>query len=425
MIRIVWVFMLGAMTWLYGASLQHVVRLALKSDPEIKMLVQEYHMALQDVEIAQGHFRPTLDISGFAGKEYTHSLATNGDDVLLTEGDLSLTGKYNLFAGHRDTYRVKEKEAAAKLAEARLKEGMIRVSKKITFAYLDLLKKYKIYRKHQQSIATYRQILKKISQKIKDGGGRESDMMQIRSRMNYEESNLYAAEQQYEDAQIELEHYAGTSSARPAKLRTPKVHTRSLKLKKLLYRARKHNPTLAALALREKIAYYQAKELESSYYPMVDLEASGTVAKNRGGVHGLSRGGRVGVSFHYNLYNGGKDKAKIEKGRLKMLKTQHLSAKIRRRLVTNLKKTYRDFRTLQGRVRAIGTHIANAKKTKKLYMKEEEETGGRTIIDILNIEQEYNAAQISQITARYTAMQLYFNLLAYSSDILHHLRLSK
>lgn len=425
MTRIVWIFMFATMTWLYGESLQHIVRLALKSDPEIKMLIQDYHMALQDVEIARGHFRPTLDVSGFAGKEYTHSLATNGKNIFLTEGDLSLTGKYNLFSGHRDEYRVKEKEAAAKLAESRLKEGMIRVSKKITFAYLDLLKKYKIYRKHQHSIATYRQILKKISQKIKDGGGRESDMMQIRSRMNYEESNLFAAEQQYEDALIELEQYTGASLVRPAKLRTPKVHTRNLKLKKLLYRARKHNPTLSALALREKIAYYQAKGLESSYYPTVDLEASGTVAKNRGGVPGLSRGGRIGVGFHYNIYNGGRDKATIEKGRLKMLKTQHLSRKIRRRLVTNLKKTYRDFRTIQGRLRAIGTHIANAKKTEKLYMKEEEETGGRTIIDILNIEQEYNAAQISQITARYTVMQLYFNLLAYSSDILHYLKLSK
>jgi adhesin transport system outer membrane protein len=73
----------------------------------------------------------------------------------------------------------------------------------------------------------------------------------------------------------------------------------------------------------------------------------------------------------------------------------------------------------------INKHISNAKKTERLYIKEEEETGERSIIDILNIQQEYNSAEIAKIDTKYTAMQLYFDLLANSSEILDYFKISR
>lgn len=321
-------------------------------------------------------------------------------------------------------YLIKEKETAVKLAENRLEEGIISVSTEISNAYLNMIKRHKIYVKQQENIRSYERTLNKVSQKIKDGGGRDSDLFQTRSRMNFAETNLLIARQDYQDAQIDLGQFIARMPSISG-MHDPKVSTNYMRLNRLLSTAKKRNATLNNFRLQKEISAFIMEQQKANYYPTVDLEVSKNWAKELHGIIGIDDNERIGLNLKYNLYNGGKDATNVERAKLQILKAKDSVSEAERNVVTTVKRTFNSYMMYKKRVRAIDVHIKNAKKTEKLYIKEEEETGERSIIDILNIQQEYNSAQIARIDAKYTSLQLYFSLLSSTSEILDYLAISK
>jgi adhesin transport system outer membrane protein len=408
----------------FGQSLQQVVKKGLELDPRIKVLVKEYSIALKDVELAEVNYLPTVNLSGFIGKERTQTPANIGQSKTYTAKNAALVGKYNLFSGYKKKYLVKEKETAARLAENKLKEGLINVSKEIATAYIDMLKRYQIFRMYQKNIANYRHTLRKVSFKIKDGGGRDSDLFQTKSRMNYEETNLLTAKQSYEDAKIALAKYL-KKIPRIDGMHDPRINTKHLTLNRLISKTKKYNASLGNLVLQKEISDFLMQQQKSNYYPTLDLEVSKNWAKDQHGILGVDESDRIGLNLNYNIYNGGSDALTVEKAKLQTLKAGDAIDDAQREILVNLKRTYNNYLMYRKKLTVINKHIRNAKRTERLYVKEEEETGERSIIDILNIQQEYNSAQIAKIDTKYTTMQLYFELLSSTSEILDYFKISK
>lgn len=416
--------MLFSMIDLFGQSLQSIVKEGIKRDPNIRLLVHEYQLAKKDLALVDAHFRPTIDISGFKGKERSQTPANLGKRVVYSTENIGVKGKYNLFSGYKKASTVGEKEAAVKLAENRLKEGLIKVSKEISFAYIDMIKKYKIYREYQVNIRNYKRTLKKVSLKIRDGGGRDSDLFQTKSRMNYEETNLLTSLQEFQDAKIVLGKYLGRIPDIGG-MRDPKVRHKDIRLNKLLKKAKLYNASLGNLIFQKEISSFIVEEEKSNYYPTIDLEVSKNWAKDQHGILGVDDSEKIGLSLSYNIYNGGVDSLNIEKAKLQTLKASDSIKEAEREIMTILKQKYNNYIMLKKKLAVINRHIVNAKKTEHLYIKEEEETGERSIIDILNIQQEYNSAQIAKIDTKYTIYKLYFDLLADTSEILNYFKISK
>ena len=408
----------------FGQSLHNIVKKGLEHDPRIKVLVHEYDIALKDISLVEASYRPTVDVSGFIGKERTRTPANLGDLKTYTAKNIGITGKYNLFSGYKKKFLIKEKEAAARLAENKLKEGLIKVSKEISIAYIDMIKKYQIYRKYQKNITNYKRTLKKVSFKIKDGGGRDSDLFQTKSRMNYEETNLLTAKQQFEDSKIALGKYLGKVPD-IAGMRDPKVNQKYLNLKRLIRQTKKYNASLGNLVVQKEISNFLMEQQKSNMYPTIDFEISKNWAEDQHGILGVDNSDRIGLNLKYNIYNGGADTLNIEKAKIQILKSGDSIEDARREILVSLKRTYNNYLMYRKKLSVINKHINNAKKTERLYIKEEEETGERSIIDILNIQQEYNSAEITKVDTKYTAMQLYFDLLANTSEILDYFKISR
>jgi adhesin transport system outer membrane protein len=421
--KIVLFFILSTLG-VFGQSLQYIVKKGLDHDPRVRVLVHEYNSALKDIALVEANYRPTVDVTGFIGKERTQTPANIGKSKTYTAKNIGITGKYNLFSGYKKEFLVKEKEAAARLAENKLKEGLIKISKEISLAYIDMIKKYQIYRKYQKNITNYKRTLKKVSFKIKDGGGRDSDLFQTKSRMNYEETNLLTAKQQFEDSKIALGKYLGRVPDIGG-MRDPRVNTKYLNLKRLIGKTKKYNASLGNLVVQKEISNFLMEQQKSNMYPTLDLEISKNWAEDQHGILGIDNSDRIGLNLKYNIYNGGADTLKIEKAKIQILKSGDSIEDAKREILVSLKRTYNNYLMYRKKLSVINKHIRNAKKTERLYIKEEEETGERSIIDILNIQQEYNSAEITKIDTKYTAMQLYFDLLANTSEILDYFKISR
>lgn len=409
---------------LFAQSLQQMVKEGLKQDPNIQTLTYDYRLAVKDVELVTAHYRPTLDISAFIGRERSRSAVTAKKSKILNTQNAVLTGKYNLFSGYKNKYLKEEKETAVKLAENKLKEAIINLSQEISFAYINMLKRHKIYNKYQNNIKNYQETLRKVQFKIDAGGDIDSNLFQTKSRMNYEETNLITAQQLFQDSQISLAKFIKRTPS-ISHMKDPSVKDKYLKLKRLKKNTKKYNTTLGNLIFQKEIAYALVGQEESNYYPSLDLEMSQNWSDNQHGVDGIDNSRRIGINLKYNIYNGGVDKLNIEKARLQTLRSGSNIADAQREVMQNVSLTYNNYVMSIKKLSAIQRHIVNAKKTEVLYKREEEETGGRSIIDILNIQQESNAAEIAKIQTEYNIMQLKYQLIASTSEILNHFKITK
>lgn len=406
-------------------TLTQTVQKGLKLDPRIKVLYHEYQMAIKDIELVDASFNPTLNMAGGVYEERSKSPASLDDKFkTLTTEDFIISGKYNLFSGYKEKYMLKEKEAGVILAKNKLREGAITISQEIAMAYIEMLKQYKIYKAYQKNIEDYKKTLEKVLLKIKDGGGKDSDLFQIKSRMDYEKANLLAAKQIYQDAKIVLARYL-KYTPEIKKMKDPKINKKYLNLKRLINRASKYNSTLRTLGFQKDMAHALVGQAKSKFFPTIDLESSYSWSKNRSGIVGTDQSYKIGISAKYEFYNGGADLLSKEKARLQTLRTSESIRDARQSVKLDIQRTYSHYKIYQERLHAIDKHIADAQKTEQLYIKEEEETGERSIIDILNIRQEANNARIERINTHYTMKQLYFQMLATSSDILNYFHLSK
>ena len=210
-----------------------------------------------------------------------------------------------------------------------------------------------------------------------------------------------------------------------AGMKTPRVNKKHLQLQRLIKKTKKYNASLGNLVFQKEISSTLVGQRKSSYYPTVDLEISKNWAQDQHGIEGIDTSDRIGLNLKYNIYNGGSDKLNIEKSKLEVLKAGDSLQDAKREIIAGLKRTYNNYVMYVKKLAIINKHITSAKKTEKLYKKEEEETGERSTIDILNIQQEYNSAEIAKIDAKYTTVQLYFELISNTSEILDYFKISK
>ncbi len=397
-------------------SLSATIRQSISRDPSVRLLKKEIIMSRLDTDMVSASYAPKIDISSFVGLERSQTPANEGKAKNSVIKNIDITGNYNLFSGHKESFEMKEKIEYTKLAKNKLLEKKITLAKEVSVYYLEVLKKYYIYREYIKSVKKYRKLLSKMSKMVKVGGGKDSDLVQTRARMNFEQTSMLLAKQEYRQALLMLEKYIGRK-LNIRGMKRPKIG-KLPSLKHLINKVKRYNTSLGALLLQKNILNHRIGIEKSNLYPTIDLKAQGSISSNQFGIRGINKNVRIVVAAKYRLYDGGATNLAIEKARLKVLRMSDAIQNAQREIVANIKNMYIKYKLYKERIHIINQHISNAKKAEKLYTKEEEETGGRSIVDILNIQREYSSAKIAKIDSKYTAMQIYFELLGSTPDIL-------
>jgi len=406
-----------------GASLQNTVKRSINNDPVLKALKKDLLMSRMDTGIVSASYGLNANLSAFAGDEFTQTPANEQNTKYSLIHGITITGNYNLYSGHKNEFEIKEKLEYEKLARLKLVDKKISIAKETAIYYIEVLKRYYIYQEYVKSVNNYKRLIKKISKKVEEGGGRESDLIQTKSRMKYEQTSMLIAKQEYLQALLLLSKYTGV---RPniKTMKLPKLQ-KLPSLNYLLNRAKKYNTSIGSLILQKNISSHLIEVQKSRLYPTIDIEGLGNISYNEYGIDGANKNARITIAAKYRLYDSGATKLSIEKAKLQSLKMGDSIRDAQREVLNNIKILYNKYDLYRDRIKTIEQNIRYAKEAEVLYIKEEEETGERSIIDILNIQKEYSTAKIAKIDSKYTAMQIYYDLMGSTPDILNMFHISK
>jgi len=124
--------------------------------------------------------------------------------------------------------------------------------------------------------------------------------------------------------------------------------------------------------------------------------------------------------FNYNLFNGMADSAAKQANQHRLLNQKYTLSDSKRFIRANTEIAWRTFISTKKQLVYINQNIKATDKTVKAYQKEHN-LGRRSIIDLLNIELEYNNAQNAKITDIYDHLVAYYKILSYTGTLLEGL----
>ena len=152
-------------------------------------------------------------------------------------------------------------------------------------------------------------------------------------------------------------------------------------------------------------ALYQQQR--SKDYPSVNLEVSKTWSDNLNGFKGADESSKVALVVNYNFYNGGADKASqrsaMKKSEMSVYELDDLKLDIEEKIRIALMK----YDMLERQEKLLDEQLELLQGTRKLY-EIEYQHNKRTVIDLLNIKQEYNYAKSQKTNVHYDKMLSYF-----------------
>lgn len=404
-------------------SLEQAVATALVNNPDIKQAFNSYQSYKSDIDVTKGAYRPTLDLNASIGKENTDSPSTrnaNTDADWLNARQATLTLRQLIWDGSTTINNIDRTEAEAEAARYQLLSDAQNKALEVAQAYIDVVLTQQLLALAEENLASHLRIQDDIQKRTQSGFGAISDLNQIETRVAQANSNLIAAQNNLDDA---VNVFIFLVNDMPEDLVSPEVDVTMLPLTKqeAINRAREFNPIVDVAAYDLEATYQQKDMYDGSFAPTFAIEASHQVGDDLNGSDGSYSNTSALLTLNWNLFNGGADRANSEKMVFEIRKAQDVQENALMQLDESTKLAWAAY-DLTGKQKAFLQKMVDAASATLGAYEKEYKIGKRTLLDLLNTENELYGARQSYITAEYDNIAAQYRVLNATGQLLDELR---
>ncbi len=157
-------------------------------------------------------------------------------------------------------------------------------------------------------------------------------------------------------------------------------------------------------------AKYQYKQAEGTNYPTFSIEAAQTWYDDAAGEVGSRDELSAMLRMRYNLYNGGSDSSEQDRMAYQLNKAKDLRDNSHRQLAESLRLSWSALDLTLQQKEFLADHVDSASDTAIAYEKQYR-IGQRTLLDVLNTENELFEARKEYLNANYGEQYAKFRVL--------------
>jgi len=392
----------------YAMELTPTIEDAIIHNPEFREQLKVHQGAQAELDGAEGSWLPTVDIAAGVGLEETEKEST-GTSTSLTRKETSIRVTENLFEGFKTENEIDRQQAkmdaAAYSAEAKANQ----IALDMTEAYINLLKEQELLRLESDNKKTHERILDQITQRSDAGIGNQVEVDQAKARLALASSNEMAARNNYNDALSRFQRVLGrmpdNDLIKPTtEFQLPASLTEATDIALL------NHPTLRSANADIAEAQAQHRSAKSPYYPRFDIEIEKRWDEDINGIEGTNENLQAMLRMNYNLYNGGKDSANRDRTAAAVQQSAEIRNNARRQTIENLRYAWDAKKYVGEQLVYVKEHIKLTYETLEGYRKQFS-LGRRSLLDLLNTEDEYNSALRTLVTSESEYMIAQYRIL--------------
>jgi len=274
----------------------------------------------------------------------------------------------------------------------------------------------------QLNLDTHLRLQKDIKDRFTNGVSNRSDWTQMEGRTALSQSNLITATNNFEDAKANYEALTGFAVDEFEKP-VPDVNLVPEQRQQALQTAEKEHPLLKAATETIDAATAQYKGSKSPYMPKVDLVLKSEWDDTDVGNQQVRTDGySAKVVVNWNLFRGGADKAnrKIANSQVNVAKSPRDNT--HRQVMQEVRLAWAAYNEAIRQKEFNKQHVGFSKETQDLY-EQQFKVNRRTLLDVLDIENELFRARTAYIAADYAELSSKYRLLRSTGQMLKALDL--
>jgi adhesin transport system outer membrane protein len=405
-------------------SLTQAIQNTIDNHPEIRSNVNNRLSADEDVKFAKGGYRPVVDLNAAYGRQHTDSPTTrfagnhNEETLNYTQSELRL--RQMLFDGFSTKNEVGRTEAVANSRAYYLRGTSEDLALRAIEVYLEVLKRRELLDLAKNNLQAHLRINDQIGLRSDRGMGTNADRDQSRARRALAENNFYTAQVDLQDAEANFFSAVGVM---PDQLEAPA--TIKGEVAKSLPDARQsmlsNNPYLKSAQADIDAAQKQYEGAKAPFYPRFDGELAVGANNNIQGEEGHDNEWRAAVVMNYNLYNGNRDQARLKSNSYKAGQALDIRNNALRMLNENLALAWNAMNNARTQTPVAREYAETTTRVRAAYQ-DQFGLGQRTLLDLLDSENElYNAAR-RYTELRYTEEYSMYRVLATEGELLRKAR---
>lgn len=374
----------------FALTVEQAICHVIATHPQMKEGIEVYRATAHDIDMAKSGYLPRIDGQLRYGRENTTTPTI--DDIHLTRRDAQIKLTQNVFDGFGTVADVKKQEARTEAAKNAVFEKANQLSLQTAEAYLEVLKQYDFLQLAQNNLKIYQDIHAKISERTKSGFGSKAEQDQSFGRVALANSNVIIQQSNYRDAMTKFERLYGEKVAISEFVKPKFTYTLPTSYAAALSGAQENYPSLAVQNYNIAAAEHNVKVATKTYYPRIDLELAKSDNKNVNGYRGPNEIESAMIIASYNFYNGGYYEANRLKQKVMIMKEREQIGDIKLRVTENLGYAWTAYEELQKQIPYLLEHRNYTTQTLESY-RQEFALGRRTLLDILNTENERFGAE--------------------------------
>jgi len=391
-------------------SLQEAWAKAYSTNPSIAAERARLRAVDEGLPEAKSGWRPTVTLSGDAGVRYTDQEVNNVGDS-STNTPVTLTGQVTqpLYRGGRtvaDTQRAKADVFAGRASLANVEQQVLL---SVGTSYMDVLRDQAVVELNENNVRVLDRQLQATRDRFSVGEVTRTDVAQAESRLARSEADLQTAIGNLETSRAA---YARQVGEPPQGLVTPsRVEGTPENLQAATTLAASSNPVVLQAVYQHESASHVVRLIEGELYPTVNLNgvAQQTFESSQSVDESTTLQALVDVTVP--LYQSGSVYARVRSAKQSRSQALQNVEDARRQAIEAATQAWEQLVATRARIVSLGSEI-RANEIALEGVQQEALVGTRTVLDILDAEQDLLDSRVNLVTAHRDEFVAVFNLVA-------------
>jgi outer membrane protein len=405
----------------FGETLQEAMAVAYGSNPTL--LAERAKLRSTDELMGQAlsNWRPQVSLSGNVSRSDLYEKIGTGESAqaagqapafsqssLYNNQTIGVTVTQALFRGGRTVAQTRQAEAQVEAERANLQVTESQVLLNVATVYMNLVQAEAVLQLSINNEQVLQRQLDATEDRFRVGEVTRTDVAQAQSRLSAAHADRTQAEGGLRTARaayLQTVGHAADKSSTPDQL--PALPA---SIGEAQGTASSESPAIRQAKFNYDAAVEGIDLIQGELLPVVALQGQGQRFFNFAGPNSLENAAQVSVGVTVPLYQGGQEYARLRGQKETAGQMRGLLDQAQRDIEESVTSSWEALQT--GRARRA-SYLAQIKAAEIALegVQRESQVGSRTVLDVLNAEQELLTAQVNEVQARHDEMVAAYQLL--------------
>jgi outer membrane protein len=393
-----------------GETLEEALAQAYLNNPTLLSQRAALRSTDEGVPQALAGWRPTVSMSATFAEQYGNS--SSGGTVTkgtAFEKGAQVSVSQNIFDGFQTESQVDQAENLVLAARADLATTEQTVLFDAVSAFMNVLRDQAVLELNINNVQVLRRELEATQDRFEVGEVTRTDVSQAQSRLARAEAERVLAEGNLEISRANYKQVIGTP---PGELVEPKPYSDLPKtLESAQALASNDNPSVVSALYVEKAARDNVDVNFGALLPSVSLDGSYSYFDSPAIGTSTAEMGFIGATVTIPIYQAGTVYSEVRQSKQIVSQRRVEIAEAKRAALENATSTWETLVSARASVKAFEQEV-EASRIALEGVQEESQAGLRTVLDVLDAEQEYLNARVDLVTSKTDEVIASYNLLS-------------